>query len=592
MCLFLVFTGVVASRTPIGSDPFQQQLKAAFIDSSNVTDDAPAFAELQGSGSAMVADCKAPSNKKAVKAMAEERAKLHLHPKWAKVNLELDQFPMAHFQSENLPDLAKRAGVAEEWNAGVAYATQLHQASLQCFSNPDEPLTMTSDGVDGMFALLVPNKLKREELSGRMSDLAPQYEEVTKEVQEAHLLTVANFAQHILELVQRNPILVATMYAMHTLGVDAPKFSESSEQCEDIKNAVYYCYVLHMLANAAVWDGRLQDPEVKEDSLFMDQLEMVLSDRRKELKNEKGVFNTFELAKINSINLRMARERKRNMHGGHLKYFPDGFGTSINIMEAMWQDSRTGRAENANAGYELMIEPALLGDHVYVAAEYRELGIFAGAHAVSTGVWNNLYSAWNMAFVMGGYADCINFLMKLLNPATLGTYQHGLKWVGAYMTPRVVTLFAHMNFLWEKRVLNRKAGQKGNCWRRTTQQDWSPDHKIILIQGTVNEKAATQLRQRKEHHRKKEGNPEHWYGPWSQPFAKPDSRLPKLWSGLSSQKASEKATQRAKAQKAQAQESNSVTDSDDDNADADADEELPTKLEGIRKELSSDSEFD
>ena len=161
----------------------------------------------------------------------------------------------------------------------------------------------------------------------------------------------------------------------------------------------------------------------------------------------------------------------------------------MNILEAMLKDEAFGLKANAACGFEMFSKPH---NHLPVKA----LG--TGRNRILQGkpypsviamynplpkIFSNLYSTWNLAFVMH-YVNGPMFFAKLLNPMTAATY-HTTD--GLYLYPRVLTLWMHIHYLMFRRVELQTATPEGLDWQCV---------KLQALWGLLNQEAAHQYRDR------------------------------------------------------------------------------------------------
>ena len=103
-----------------------------------------------------------------------------------------------------------------------------------------------------------------------------------------------------------------------------------------------------------------------------------------------------------------------------------GKSLSLKVLEAMLQDVKQGNDENADAGFEIMIEPydrspiQGLGNNVHnewagvAGQEGSNLGVLDSRPPLPS-IWSNLYSSRDLAFV-SAYPNNLMFFSKLLAP--------------------------------------------------------------------------------------------------------------------------------------------------------------------------------
>ena len=259
----------------------------------------------------------------------------------------------------------------------------------------------------------------------------------------------------IARVAKLNPILV----------VAAAKFQEQSnwkesfpapckERDAELRKAITYCYLLHCVAKA--YANEPLEAELPEGHMnfaeklfkhFYDLLNYTYTDwdgirTLFEHSKQIAVFKCWELYYI---------RYKKGKDIGAEKYLR-GPLLSINILEAVLQDLKTGYINNACCGYELFLEPGnrvLTGtggtkDYIWMRPDGRKSGVLCMQQPLPI-IWSNLYMAWNLAFCSDQYSDWPFFFAKLLNPAVLGCY-HEVD-TGFFMAQRLPPLLVHIAYV-------------------------------------------------------------------------------------------------------------------------------------------------
>ena len=298
---------------------------------------------------------------------------------------------------------------------------------------------------------------------------------------QSYLIDVGQLAQH-------NPGFVAQaeLFQLPQLGTAA---------LSELREAVVYSYLLDLIAHTCLWEPK-HSPNTPSQPLLAQLVSLL--DQRLTQTDWKKQANVFEKLKIQSI-----QGPLRNMcvgkGGGPASdaYFqkesqPDnGLILALNILEAMYEDTRLQHPANANAGFELMMEPfgrspiAHAGNDVN--REWIEQGMPMGVWQALPPFpteWHSLYQAWNLAFC-SSYRNNIYFYAKLLNPTVMGTYLEK-KHEGLYMWPKLVCLFVHTRYEVLRRTLNRPT------------YDWHNDS-ITLQMGRMSERQSELYRLRLIH---------------------------------------------------------------------------------------------
>jgi hypothetical protein len=198
------------------------------------------------------------------------------------------------------------------------------------------------------------------------------------------------------------------------------------------------------------------------------------------VSNVKPYLTWFEKAKISSVEGPIVEKYLQFHVNGAIPSDFMRWTLSINILEAVLQDSIVGNYSNAYAGWVLAIhrpgtktrDPKTGNGPSYWAPNKKAVCLAPPLPLE----WANLYHTWNLAFC-SQFPTFPYVITKLLIPC-VSSYQ---KEPEAYIYHRVMALFAYLNyaFLWRAdRVMN---GLGGPRWGdKTLQKLW----------GTVNAEAA------------------------------------------------------------------------------------------------------
>ena len=100
--------------------------------------------------------------------------------------------------------------------------------------------------------------------------------------------------------------------------------------------------------------------------------------------------------------------------------------------------------------------------------------------------WSNVYSAWNMAFVTGNFADWPFYLAKLIAPAVLDAES---KHTALYISVRFLCLFLLIDVLIVERATTRQPSQCKVDWRNAS---------LTKLFGTLNRSAGREYRSKIE----------------------------------------------------------------------------------------------
>ena len=279
--------------------------------------------------------------------------------------------------------------------------------------------------------------------------------------------------------VAQNPILVQVLAELSKSEYHLVP-PHGFERDREVRLAVVYTFLLHTLSKMM-----FDEPVAAE--CFMRRLFEGFA-RRSDQMDWKPYFNAFERMKLPSIEFPM--EFYVNYKRGEPYVVEEGNGAflAMNILEAMYQDTKVGSDANAAAGYEMMMEPNMRAP---IPGLENDLScLFSEKTAVVSNKpsfpkdWANLYSSWNLCFV-SNYKDYPMYYAKLLAPVVLSTYQNVDP--GLYIYPRVLALYLHIQYEKFSRAASQSAGPKGMEWR---------SERLLLLWGQVNHKAAQEFQQR------------------------------------------------------------------------------------------------
>lgn len=164
------------------------------------------------------------------------------------------------------------------------------------------------------------------------------------------------------------------------------------------------------------------------------------------LKNWKDHVNTFEYFKTKSVDpaIKTFLEPTIDISPKDVQDYSilGQCALSMNVLEAMTQDYKTGHTYNAESAYELALLDGLFDYTSEVNKKRLKINSLGSMYSSTTVPrnWSDLYQSWNMCFVYNQYGDYPLFMAKLLNPA-VGNYTDD---VSIYMTPRVIALYIHI----------------------------------------------------------------------------------------------------------------------------------------------------
>ena len=308
---------------------------------------------------------------------------------------------------------------------------------------------------------------------------------------ECGFTTAGPFVAEICAALRQNPILVA--FAAEVAALPSTELLSSlppagAQRDAELRTMVVYCFMLHGLCTAVMEEPRRDATDASAPSTLYKQIFDILGAMRSEVQ-WKPYTNKFERMKVASIDLPV-KKHYLPIKEGEKEVLPrpgKGLLLSVNILEAMYQDTHLGNDANAAAGFELMLEPyqraPIAGLENALSALSDDRRGLLGHSPCFPRVWANLYSSWNGAFV-SNYAAAPLFLAKLYNPATSGTY-HREGEQSLYLFPRVFTLWVHIHAQIFERAANQSASPLGLVWSSPL---------LTLLWGKVNLLAATELR--------------------------------------------------------------------------------------------------
>lgn len=286
----------------------------------------------------------------------------------------------------------------------------------------------------------------------------------------------------------------------------------TKEQKADIRYAVHYCHVLHELGHGLTWDP----PPGKN----MEKMNWIPKDAAAPGEKNKGTgtadqdtprFQTwFEVMKGAAI-APVLNSLVQVKNGTNNATSWENWGTSlqINILMAMYQDVKIGLDDNAEAGFELMIEPP---------SRDRPLAVKTGENMVDSDSrvirqysalqqdWAELYQSWNMAFVSSNFKAGPWYMATLLAPVV----SDSTKDPGMYLYKRVIVLALHIRANQVHRSMAQtredvrvEFTDDGGMWKQSywkygawkTFHDWRSDAGSVMW-GKVNKEAGDMYRER------------------------------------------------------------------------------------------------
>jgi len=314
--------------------------------------------------------------------------------------------------------------------------------------------------------------------------------------------TILAYVSETIEQVKKNPILLEFARQFSSLPDDMRKkvFPTGAKANGEIRKAVVYSYLLNSIGKTLMYEP-MKQPGGKE--LLYEQMANTFDKMSEARKDEwEPFFNLFEKMKLASANKPFLMDKmktfsapadkkdKAGLYAGEgikKALGPTGGALAGNILEAMYQDVNQGNEANAQAGFELMVEPNSQDDRhdMQFVKDGTPLGVRRWRMPLPR-AWANLYSSWNGAFV-SAYQDSPMYLAKLINPVTLGTYhtdEEGAE--DLYLWTRGIQLYTHLHAMKMTRA-NDQSRDPGMDWRSDT---------LTQLWGFVNKDAANAYHQR------------------------------------------------------------------------------------------------
>jgi hypothetical protein len=329
---------------------------------------------------------------------------------------------------------------------------------------------------------------------------------------------VAAFVKLMADNAKLNPVLLATGAAFETLSA-AEQASltpdESPTRARNVRRGIAMSIFHHAICSAVFHEpkkcdlpGNAGKPEAEwTERMLME--EIVARFQAERSKPEfTSVLDAFERVKMTGVDYcvdgmlhrKAGDERGRQEFQDFLRG-DSGAMVGVNILEAMFCDTQLGFEDNAECGFELMVEPPnRLGN------DCPGLGMDCVKEWIdphgdrATGVdlrlppfpvaWANIYSSWNACFVGAYYRNNLDFYAKLLNPIVSGYYH--TRHPGLYFWPRVVCLYVQLQYLYATRSNSEAPDDRGGGT-----EDWRSDL-LSSLWGAVNRAAAESYQRRVE----------------------------------------------------------------------------------------------
>ena len=301
--------------------------------------------------------------------------------------------------------------------------------------------------------------------------------------------TIGTFLEKIASCVKKNPILVtfAAQVASSSEGVSTFFPPQSADRDDDIEQAFFITVFLHATTNYLLWEPKSRSKAVPSR---MRHLSDILAARRGKF-DWRSTCTPFEQVKVTTIHKSMTDlviPRKE----GDIADTPlsrDGTLMVVNMAEAVAQDLLNGFPNNASCGVELMMaslqRPPVKGLGNGFSEEILMDGSPTGVWAQKPPLpleWSNVYSAWNMAFLVGNFADWPFYVANLISPAVLDAES---KHTALYISVRFLCLWLLIDVLLSKRATTRQPSTRKVNWKNA---------ELTKLFGALNQAAGREYR--------------------------------------------------------------------------------------------------
>lgn len=311
-----------------------------------------------------------------------------------------------------------------------------------------------------------------------------EFKELLLEKGDIYDNSIQRFVKEVVSCLRLNPILLAlgAEFLAWPLEDQIAEFPPNCPQRNaDIRRAVIWCFLLQAVTIAVI-DEEKPTVSGSADKTFFEKMLLAFEDKRNKVDWE-SYFNLFERMKFPSVQL--AINDLLSIKRGEFDTTPkpgSGALLSINILEACYQDLKQGYYDNAECGYELLMEPSERSPIKGLGNDLnREFDPRTGLMSYKPpfpDVWANLYSSWNLCFVRT-YLDWPVVMGKLVNPATAGMYQRVES--GLYLHPRIIGLYMTIHKAMFTRAERKSRIPEGLDWRSDS---------LSLLWGKINAEAA------------------------------------------------------------------------------------------------------
>jgi hypothetical protein len=297
------------------------------------------------------------------------------------------------------------------------------------------------------------------------------------------------FCDRVFAALSDNPVVCDAAAAWQALPDEARDLSafDTPAHDADLREAVCYAMVMDAVVRTVAYQPRIGVAEPAGGRFFNERMVEAFVEARRTRRWQDHA-SLFERLKVSSVDVGLGDviRAKKDPTAVEMTFAQLPWLLSTNILEAMAQDAHDGRADNADAGFELMIEPASrrpmpgLGNAPTRIWQGRnDHGLIENTPPLPL-AWAHLYQSWNLA-VVSRYANAPYFWAKLAIPAVSETY---LGAPGLYLYFRMTALYLHIQHEMMWRV------ERGSA---DVAVDWRHDG-LARVWGAANLRAAAAYR--------------------------------------------------------------------------------------------------
>jgi hypothetical protein len=330
------------------------------------------------------------------------------------------------------------------------------------------------------------------------------------------------FIQQITDCVLENELILRTIQITHSMGLKYTPI-KTNDYCKEITESIHYCYVLEVLTEAMADETKLTEPTFLIQYAF-ETLEHSLNTRYKKWTKYVNLFEKLKVMSIKSpfrsyVDTKMNPPSKdkwaKTLKDKCDKY--GNWGMSINVFEAMCQDTVNGYIDNVWAGWYVMLDNGQTNQHFSYwktdpkivspcrtgpvstvsrsktidrkpssrsLSKCENFDYHAGRVACFTPFpiqWSDIYYSWNACFVSGFFENTLNFFAKLALPQ-VSCYKNNSH---IFIYKRVIALQLHIYFEQFTRVLRNEQSESRKELKIASNINWkSPE--FTKIWGKIN----------------------------------------------------------------------------------------------------------